>query len=420
LSTGKSVLFVAEKLAALQVVHRRLVSAGLGEFCLELHSTKANKRTVMNEIRLSLDASLQGVAAPQASTARLPAVRAELTGYVAAVHAPYGVLAESPYRAYGNLGAVYEAKRVPLQGDVLAYERRNIEDSLRDVGDLVAAAKQIGDPSRHAWRSTTRTFYSELDLDGLADQLSDLTRKLRQAIELASIIEESFGLPAIRNLGDVDTAVSIASIMARSPGAPVTVLGSDAWNAPPAAAKDLLLRGRKLKELRQEIEGKFSGEVFERDPADDVAYVEQKISGFFGFLAFLDGRYRSIRNRWAGLKSASYNGNIADQAAELRRVSEYLAMQASLETAGPTGNSLFGILWQGGTVRLGRPRELHPLGPGIPPLVRGTRPPRGGLRGGEPEGSRPYRGPKAGQTNDRGGERPGRRGRSCGPRTHTF
>jgi hypothetical protein len=57
LARGKSVLFVAEKMAALQVVHHRLVSAGLGEFCLELHASKANKHAVMQELRAALDAS---------------------------------------------------------------------------------------------------------------------------------------------------------------------------------------------------------------------------------------------------------------------------------------------------------------------------------------------------------------------------
>ena len=64
LRRDKSVLFVAEKMAALEVVHSRLVQAGLGEFCLELHSTKANKRAVMKEIAAALDASLQRAAAP--------------------------------------------------------------------------------------------------------------------------------------------------------------------------------------------------------------------------------------------------------------------------------------------------------------------------------------------------------------------
>lgn len=47
---GKTVLFVAEKLAALEVVKRRLDKAGLGTFCLELHSHKTQKRRVLEDI----------------------------------------------------------------------------------------------------------------------------------------------------------------------------------------------------------------------------------------------------------------------------------------------------------------------------------------------------------------------------------
>ncbi|MBD5632601.1 MAG: DUF4011 domain-containing protein [Clostridia bacterium] len=57
---GKRVLFVAEKQAALQVVKKRLVEIGIGEFCLELHSGKtADKseiiRNIENTLQLSAD-----------------------------------------------------------------------------------------------------------------------------------------------------------------------------------------------------------------------------------------------------------------------------------------------------------------------------------------------------------------------------
>ena len=47
LAEGKSVLFVAEKAAALEVVKRRLTECGLGDAVLELHSRKASKRIVL-------------------------------------------------------------------------------------------------------------------------------------------------------------------------------------------------------------------------------------------------------------------------------------------------------------------------------------------------------------------------------------
>lgn len=50
LALGRRVLFVAEKRAALDVVHRRLRANGLGPFCLELHSNKANKKEVLDQL----------------------------------------------------------------------------------------------------------------------------------------------------------------------------------------------------------------------------------------------------------------------------------------------------------------------------------------------------------------------------------
>lgn len=50
MAQGKRVLFVAEKLAALEVVRSSLDKAGLGEFCLELHSHKSQKRKVFDEV----------------------------------------------------------------------------------------------------------------------------------------------------------------------------------------------------------------------------------------------------------------------------------------------------------------------------------------------------------------------------------
>ena len=58
LSDNKRVLFVAEKEAALSVVQRRLQSIGVGDFCLELHSSRADKGDVVKKIEDVL--SLQG------------------------------------------------------------------------------------------------------------------------------------------------------------------------------------------------------------------------------------------------------------------------------------------------------------------------------------------------------------------------
>lgn len=50
LALGRKVLFVAEKMAALQVVYRRMEKIGLAHLCLELHSNKANKKSVLDQL----------------------------------------------------------------------------------------------------------------------------------------------------------------------------------------------------------------------------------------------------------------------------------------------------------------------------------------------------------------------------------
>ena len=64
LHSGKRVLFVAEKQAALQVVEKRLSEIGIGEFCLELYSGKtADKGEIVRRIESTL--ALSGSVDPE-------------------------------------------------------------------------------------------------------------------------------------------------------------------------------------------------------------------------------------------------------------------------------------------------------------------------------------------------------------------
>ncbi len=87
---GKRVLFVAEKMAALSVVQSRLQAIGLAPFCLELHSNKAKKSAVLEQLRRTAEVVKQ--AAPEnfaKEAARLHAFREELNVYIEALHKRY-------------------------------------------------------------------------------------------------------------------------------------------------------------------------------------------------------------------------------------------------------------------------------------------------------------------------------------------
>ena len=89
LAKGRKVLFVAEKIAALQVVYRRLEKIGLDHLALELHSNKANKRAVLDQLRRATEERDARSSARWLEEAKaLKARRDELNAFVRDLHTP--------------------------------------------------------------------------------------------------------------------------------------------------------------------------------------------------------------------------------------------------------------------------------------------------------------------------------------------
>ena len=347
ISQGKSVLFVAEKMAALEVVFRRLQNVGLGEFCLELHSTKANKKSVMQDLRHTLDSSLQNISLVDASTQRLSLVRKTLTDYINAAHMPFGNLGFSPFQVYARLEKVLDAQKMLLEVDIAEITASAFSDELRNIDDLVIAGEAVGPPQEHPWRDTTKTFYSEFSLDEIDSVGKTILSGLDNLLVDARKLEEILGLRKIKSLSDIEVASSVASTLARSPGAPLEVLRSEAWNSPPPEATELIRLGREIAKLRRRVEHSFIISVFENDPLEQIEFIEGKLHGFKKYFAFFDSTYRSIKKQWLSLRLDSFTGSLIEQASEMRFVSEYLGNRSQLESQNVLATQLFGSLWRG-------------------------------------------------------------------------
>jgi len=112
IANGKSVLFVSDKMAALEVVYKRLSEVGLAHFCLELHSSKANKQQVVAELKRSLDENLVPRKLPSAHEfEKMTEYREALNGYVASLHEKRPFFQSS---AYEVLSLISSLERVPF------------------------------------------------------------------------------------------------------------------------------------------------------------------------------------------------------------------------------------------------------------------------------------------------------------------
>ena len=133
LGDGNTVLFVAEKAAALDVVHRRLVSTEFGDAVLELHSNKTDRKSVLAQLGRSWDRPSGGTEKNWIQvTEDLRLSRDQLNAYVEALHAK------------GSQGfSVFDAVASVAQGEPLfevAFESKDAhdEESYRRLLKLVA------------------------------------------------------------------------------------------------------------------------------------------------------------------------------------------------------------------------------------------------------------------------------------------
>lgn len=225
LATGKTVLFVSEKMAALEVVHRRLSSLGLGPYCLELHSSKAKKSDVLGQLGNALNAAASRTVKDWEMEAdRLAALRQELNALVQALH-----------RTHGNDLTIYESigtciKHAHWKAAALGWadpdQHSAMElNALRAIArQMVALASQLTDLAVHPLRAITRGNWTPSWQQELLDGATSLTLVAKQTQELVAPFLHLLGL-ATHGLSWSELAAidKIADVLMGAPKVPVGV-----------------------------------------------------------------------------------------------------------------------------------------------------------------------------------------------------
>ena len=177
---GKCVLFIAEKMVALEVVYERLKKVGLGNLCLELHSRAANKRAVALELGATLSASCP---APDISnvTRQLTEARDHLNRDCAALHAPIGKTGATAYRAIGDLvragGKGLPPPSTPLP-DITKWTPNDYTEAVSATAKLAEMTDKAGASSRHPWRGVLNLDLQPNDLQRLGGKIGEASDKL--------------------------------------------------------------------------------------------------------------------------------------------------------------------------------------------------------------------------------------------------
>ena len=204
LGQDKTVLFVAEKMAALEVVKRRLDEVGLGVACLELHSYMANKKAFLEELRRTVELGKPQLDDFSADIQALVKNRDRLNAYSEAVNKPIGNSSITPYYAFGKLlklrNKLKDVEAPVFDGSaLLSWTRNDARQQLEKIEQLQMLLNRIGNPLQHPfWGCQVKTFLpaDKRNIQAVSDQAIQAVNNL---VSLSNQLTDHLSLPEIND-----------------------------------------------------------------------------------------------------------------------------------------------------------------------------------------------------------------------------
>ena len=358
LAAGKTVLFVSEKMAALEVVKRRLDGAGLSRFCLELHSQTAKKVEFIRE----LERCIQHPTSPAAEvcdTTKIDALKTELSGYCSELREPIGACGFSPYDLFGIREQYrYEFESSPGRQNYrlpkVAVENASAitpEDyqaavsALADIESYLPSILKDGETlSSHPWAETRPGMILPSD----RDEIHDLTVAYRDGVErlvcAMRAVSDAAGIPLPHSETDIPLMMEICRSLTSEFTATPEILSNRLWDNTEAVDR-LISRMKKLSETRRKLLGIFTPEIFDRNPArlysEFMKYSEKNVIS-----KLFSGDFKRLKEE---LRSY-YGGSLPTDAvilSDLKEARNYLTDRDGWLSEERSYRSLFEPVWDG-------------------------------------------------------------------------
>lgn len=336
LADGKKVLFVSEKMAALEVVHKRLKDAGLSDFCLILHSHKANKKSTLAQLGSVLDLARQKVALSEEvyqKLSQLTANKTRLNDYSAAIFTVIEPLHKTIYEVNGQLANLqdYEEIIFPIPNIRQATPQiyANYINRLTQFANTISGLSI--DYQQNPWRGANVDYVTNELRHDINAHLNFLLPQIRQVKEIYENITSALGISSGTSYSEWSQNIALLQTSAQAPKIPVFWITED----------DISFLSQEAdlnKELQQEFyaqrEKIFSlqADIKKNDPSADFTGFSKLITE-----ADIDAHSSAIKSRisanpcytlWAGHPNWSLVKSLFSTMAEL--VEEHNAITQNL------------------------------------------------------------------------------------------
>ncbi|BCY12805.1 DUF4011 domain-containing protein [Actinoplanes sp. L3-i22] len=212
LHAGKRVLFVSEKVAALDVVRNRLAEAGLDRYILELHGQQAGRREVATLLAAAVDEAPETPGeGPAVDRGALRERREKLTSFAYAMNETRQPLNASLHEIIGRCAGLAEAPAAPVPAIAPNALTPDVLRRVREATDQLSRSwRAMVDGDGLSWRDVSTREPLDPALSRAEKALATLARSAR----IADAAARAFGL---REPADATTLARLAEHAGRRP-----------------------------------------------------------------------------------------------------------------------------------------------------------------------------------------------------------
>jgi very-short-patch-repair endonuclease len=342
---GKSVLFVAEKAAALDVVHSRLKRVDLAPLCLEIHSRKATKQSVIASLEGSIRAS-GGLQFGGKTADELRSARDKLNAWSCTVHREIENTGRTPFQVIGTVLKLKtsQAKTFAKRLDAIrTWDRATIEEAERTVQRAASVFGKLGvSPSNHIWYGAGAKQLNPFDADRLRDAISLLASSAQELLsagrDAANVLKTDPGQCA----RDYLTLIQALRILGDLPEGSEGLVAKLEWKTERSRICQLLERGKNLSSIRQELTGRVTEAAWVFDAVATKNTIARHGSSLFRIFI---GSYRRAINEFSTLCVGHIPRRLPDRLALLEKLISYQADRLTIETEQEFAQTVFGTFW---------------------------------------------------------------------------
>ena len=347
LGQGKTVLFVAEKMDALDVVKRRLDGVGLGRACLELHSHTVNKKTVLGELFKTLNTAQPTLATGEEDIVQLAETRARLNAYCTAVGSPIGASGETPQTIFGKMLTVTDAKPQSLpsikNSAMENWSKGDYTRNLALVEEVGGLVDRLGSFAATPFYGSKRTRLLPSEREQTQNVCTAALTTVARLEEIARRLAEPLGLPQPADTDGIERLASLAQRVLMAPPLAGIAVASPDWLNRASDIYILLTTGAALTALYQQYSTVFRPEAWQQDVSALRQTLVQYNTKWYRGLA---GGFKRAEAAMSGLCAGAMPEKIDDQIALLDVLLHAQQQNAVFGQLRGLGVALFGRTWQ--------------------------------------------------------------------------